>query len=112
MLVIFCSQACDFMEVSITNCSCVISLALLTSLTCCCLAAKHVMACDFMEVSIAENRRQHEALGNVSFMVADVTQLEQVSRMYYTTCHVFCYVVIQHPTGGGSTRPWATCYYA
>jgi hypothetical protein len=41
-------------------------------------AAKHVTACDFMEVSIAENRRQHKALGNVSFMVADVTELEQV----------------------------------
>lgn len=39
------------------------------------------MACDFMEVSIAENRRQHEALGNVSFMVADVTELEQVGML-------------------------------
>ncbi|WIA44324.1 hypothetical protein OEZ86_007114 [Tetradesmus obliquus] len=44
--------------------------------------AKHVMACDFMEVSIAENRRQHEALGNVSFMVADVTELEQEAGAY------------------------------
>lgn len=37
------------------------------------------MACDFMDVSIAENKRQHEKLGNVSFMVADVTELQQVS---------------------------------
>ncbi|KAF6264581.1 S-adenosyl-L-methionine-dependent methyltransferase [Scenedesmus sp. NREL 46B-D3] len=44
--------------------------------------AKHVVACDFMEVSIAENRRQHEALGNVSFMVADVTELEQEAGSY------------------------------
>jgi hypothetical protein len=31
-----------------------------------------------MAVSIAENRRQHEQLGNVSFVVADVTELQQV----------------------------------
>lgn len=44
--------------------------------------AKHVTACDFMEVSIAENRRQHEALGNVGFLVADVTELQQEPGAY------------------------------
>jgi len=41
-------------------------------------AARAVTACDFMDVSIAENRRQHAALGNVDFIVADVTELQQV----------------------------------
>jgi hypothetical protein len=41
-------------------------------------AAKAVTACDFMEPSIAENRRRHEGLGNVDFLVADVTELQQV----------------------------------
>lgn len=40
--------------------------------------AKTVTACDFMEVSIAENKCQHAHLGNVSFLVADVTELNQV----------------------------------
>jgi hypothetical protein len=47
-------------------------------LTCEPTAAKQVTACDFMAVSIEENRRQHEALGNVDFLVADVTEMEQV----------------------------------
>ncbi len=42
------------------------------------IAAKSVTACDFMAVSIEENRRKHEALGNVDFIVADVTELQQV----------------------------------
>jgi hypothetical protein len=33
-----------------------------------------------MEPSIAENRRRHEALGNVDFLVADVTELQQVRQ--------------------------------
>lgn len=41
-------------------------------------AAKQVTACDFMAVSIEENKRQHAALGNVDFEVADVTEMEQV----------------------------------
>jgi hypothetical protein len=31
-----------------------------------------------MAVSIEENRRLHESLGNVDFIVADVTELQQV----------------------------------
>lgn len=44
--------------------------------------AKQVTACDFMAVSIEENRRQHEALGNVDFVVADVTEMEQPASSY------------------------------
>eukprot|EP00775_Hariotina_reticulata_P003093 gene3093-3372_t len=44
--------------------------------------AKSVTACDFMEVSIAENKRQHAHLGNVSFLVADVTELTQEAGAY------------------------------
>lgn len=47
-------------------------------------AAKAVTACDFMDVSIAENRRQHEALGNVDFVVADVVELQQVGGEAHT----------------------------
>jgi hypothetical protein len=39
-----------------------------------------------MEVSIAENRRQHAALGNVGFLVADVTELEQVCEVLLSAC--------------------------
>lgn len=46
----------------------------------CMSAAKAVTACDFMEPSIAENRRRHEGLGNVDFLVADVTELQQVRQ--------------------------------
>ncbi len=43
-----------------------------------------------MEASIAENKRQHGALGNVSFLVADVTELQQ-ARM-----HGFCWRARAH----------------
>jgi hypothetical protein len=74
-------MACDFMEVIIADksiCNNPLTVWLLLFLLSLLRAAKHVTACDFMEVSIVENRRQHEALGNVSFMVADVTELQQV----------------------------------
>lgn len=45
-----------------------------------CPAARAVTACDFMAVSIEENKQQHAALGNVDFLVADVTEMEQVGR--------------------------------
>jgi len=44
--------------------------------------AKQVTACDFMAVSIEENRRLHESLGNVDFIVADVTELQQPACSY------------------------------
>jgi hypothetical protein len=51
----------------------------------CCPAAKSVTACDFMDVSIEENKRQHAALGNVDFLVADVTEMEQVCGVVQRT---------------------------
>ncbi len=41
--------------------------------------ASHVLACDFMATSIAENKRTNGHRPNVSFAVADVTELEQPS---------------------------------
>jgi hypothetical protein len=38
-----------------------------------------------MDVSIEENKRQHAALGNVDFLVADVTEMEQVCGVVQRT---------------------------
>lgn len=56
-------------------------------------AAKQVTACDFMAVSIEANRQQHAALGNVDFLVADVTEMEQVggwAQKLGTRCRQQC----------------------
>lgn len=71
--------------------------ALLHARRCCrACAAKSVMAADFMPVSIAENKRLHGGLGNVSFMVADVTEMEQVRLRRGAAC-------------SGLLRPAASC---
>jgi hypothetical protein len=58
-----------------------------------------------MEVSIAENKRQHAHLGNVSFLVADVTELNQVRLLFARMPQARCLSVAGEPCLGHSLQP-------